>query len=277
MQASHTNNFNGKAKPPQIMDAEDYRLLLEKLLGTGKGYTKTARVAAYELTDMVLGIEKKVGKKTVEGKERVKVEPLYLVMDLKQWPNAYVRVLGMKEIGSQYMSRMAGEQQINAHDFKAPGLWTSKKKSFELDYNATDEVDENGNHAFIYTANPGTYRLCMKVAHDMTIPVAWGTYMVGKGGALAIRDTEVKALAAALEDIRSGKETAESALYTTNNEGKRVAKFDVYGMDPGFLETNYESLTLAPEVQEVTERYAERLPKMTMRTLRLKTPASVVE
>lgn len=270
MQASHTDSFNGKAKPPQVMDAEDYRALLEKLLASGKGFGKTERVAAYELTDIIIGTEKMVGKKHVEGEERIKVEPLYLVMDVKQWPNAYVRLLGMKEIGSQYMARMAGEQQINAHDFKAPGLWTSKKKAFEADYTVTEDLDENGNHAFIYAPNPDAFRVCMKVTHDMTIPVMWGTYMVGKGGALAIRQKHVEEVAAALDDIRSGKATAEQALFTTDGAGSRVAKFDVYGMDPGFMEANYKPVALAPETQAVSERFAERQPKMTMRTLRLK-------
>ena len=277
MQASNSNNFNAKAKPPQVMDAEDYRLLLEKLLASGKGFGKTERVAAYELTDIIIGTEKMMGKKVVEGEERIKVEPLYLVMDVKQWPNAYVRLLGMKEIGSQYMARMAGEQQINAHDFKAPGLWTSKKKAFEADYTVTDDLYYYWENSYIYSPNPDAFRICMKVTHDMTIPVAWGTYMVGKGGALAVRQQDVEKLAAALDDIRSGKATAEQALFKTDGSGNRVAKFDVYGMDPGFLEGNYKPVTLAPETEAVAERFAARLPKMTMRTLRLKTPASGVE
>ncbi|MEZ0260415.1 MAG: hypothetical protein ACAH80_05355 [Alphaproteobacteria bacterium] len=270
MQTSTTDDFNAKAKPPQTMDAEDYRMLLEKLLATGKGYGKTERVVAYELSDIILGTEKMVKKKLVESEERVEVEKLYLVMDIKQWPNAYVRRLGMREIGSLYMARMAGEQQINAHDFKAPGLWTSKKKAFEGDYTATDELDENGNHAFIYKPNHDAFRLCMKVTHDMTIPVKWGTYMIGKGGMLAVRQEHVESLAAALEDIRSGKTTAEKALFTTDREGKRVTEFDVYGMDPGFLESNYKPVKLAPETEAVSEHFAERQPKLTMRTLRLK-------
>lgn len=270
MQDNARDSFNDKAPPPPVMDAEDYRLLLEKLLAEGKGYGKDARVAAYELSDIVLGTEQIIKKKTVEGEERIAVEKLYLVMDLKQWPNAYVRTLGLKEIGNQYFGRIAGEQQINAHDFKAPGLWTSRKKAFENDYKATDEVDENGNHAYIYAPNPAAFRLCLPVKQDMTLPVMWGTYMVGKGGMLALRQDDVQALAQALDDIRSGKETAETALFKTDKSGQRVTVFDVYGMDPGFLEKNYQPVTLKPEVQDTCERFKERLPKRTMRTLRLK-------
>jgi len=277
MQTSNTSSFNDKAKPPRVMDAQEYRQLLEELLGKGKGYGKTERVAAYELSDIILGTEKLVRKKLVDGEERIAVEKLYLVMDLKQWPNAYVRLLGMKEIGGQYMARMAGEQQINAHDFKAPGLWTSKKKAFEADYTETDEVDENGNHASIFVPKPESFRLCMTVKHNMTIPVMWGTYMIGKGGALAVRQQNVEEVAAALDDIRTGRKTAEDALFTTDAKGNLLARFDVYGMDPGFMEANYKPVTLSPETQAVAERFAERLPKLTMRPLRLKTIAPAVE
>ena len=277
MQTSNTSSFNDKAKPPRVMDAEDYRQLLEELLAKGKGYGKSERVAAYEMSDIVLGVEKRIKKKKVDGKETIGVEKLYLVMDLKQWPNAYVRMLGMKEIGSQYFARVAGEQQINAHDFKAPGLWTSKKKAFEADYTATDELDENGNHASIYNPNPDNFRICMTVKNDMTIPVTWGTYMIGKGGALAVRQQHMEQVAAALDDVRAGRKTAEDALFETDKNGKRVARFDVYGMDPGFLDDNYKPIALAPETLAIAEKFTERLPKLTMRPLRLKTKAPAVE
>lgn len=42
-----------------------------------------------------------------------------------------------------------------------------------------------------------------------------------------------------------GKQTAETALYTIGKDGTPVAKFDVYGMAPEFLEDNYKPVNLS--------------------------------
>jgi hypothetical protein len=86
----------------------------------------------------------------------------------------------------------------------------------------------------------------------------WGTYTIDKGGTLAVREKDIPALTEALQDIRNGKTTIAEALYTKNKKGETVARFDVYGMEPGFLEKNYDSVTLKPETQERLKAFSCR-------------------
>jgi hypothetical protein len=251
--------------PPPVLSPEAYRMLLEKLLGEGKGYGKTEAVAAYLLRDM--GFMEETPKGDVGHK--VKVQPLYVVMDLKEWPNEYGRSLVMQEIMVQYAKRMVGENEMNAPDFKAPGLWTNKPGSFEFDY--IRRQDANGNFLNIYDANPEAYRVCFVVSAPVTIPTSWGKpWPIGAGGALAIRERDVPGLAAALQSIRDGQESIEEALFTTREEdGATVTKFDVYGMMPGFITDNYKPVPLKDMTRELSKPYAPPT-SATMPVLRFK-------
>src|SRR5262245_58748760 len=121
-----SEEFDKNSAPPPVLSPEAYRMLLEKLLGEGTGFGKTEAVAAYLLRDMMFVQERPAG----DDPQVVKIQPLYVVMDLKEWPNEYGRSLVMQELMVQYAKRMVGENDMNAPDFKAPGLWTNKPSSF---------------------------------------------------------------------------------------------------------------------------------------------------
>lgn len=237
--------FAERAPPPPLIAAEEYCALLERLLAEGAGYGKTKPVAAYLLRNLRL-----MSADSSEESE-VEIKPLYLVMDLEEWPNEYGRSLALKDIWEQYITRMIGEQDMNAPDFNGSGLWTAKQSSFEEDYMRREDLDDNGKRVNLYDPDPDAYRLCLPVEKRITIPVQWGSYTIGKGGTLALRERDIPALAEALLAVRSGKTAIEEALYTKDRQGNSIARFDVYGMEPGFLENNYGHVTLKPETQSI--------------------------
>ncbi|HYD17589.1 MAG TPA: hypothetical protein VEF76_03825 [Patescibacteria group bacterium] len=248
MPDSLASNFDEKASRPALMSPGEYRDALERLLGEGQGFGKTEPVAAYFLDNLLL------------NDDTVKVQPLYLVMDIKQWPNDYGRSLVMQDIFTQYAKRMVGENELNMTDFKGPGIWTAKKSAVEGDYIRREGKNEYGRPSNLWDPNPKAFRLASVFNNAATIPTTWGTWTMEAGGALAVRETDVPALAAALLSVRDGSQTIESALYTVNAEGQSVAKFDVYGMAPNFLEQNYKPVSLTEETYRVTAAFKPPAP-----------------
>ena len=238
------------------MDAETYRAVLEKLLGEGENFGKTTSVAAYLLRDLLL--ETELGDGNGNIKDGVEIERKYIIMDLTQWPNEYGRSLVMQDIAVQYAKRAVGENEINAPDFKGPGLWSTKQSSFEDDYNRREGVNEYNRRTNIYDPNPGAFRLTLAFNEAAVIPVRWGTYPMKPGSTLAVRDKEVPALSAALQSLRDGKATIDEALYAVNEKGEKVARFDVYGMEPGFRDANYKPIETTENVR-AARKTAKRL------------------
>jgi len=240
--------FEDSAAKVPVLDADAYYQLLEKLLVQGKGYGKTEAVAAYRLHNLQLVTENANG----ETPQEVEIKPLYVVMDLAQYPNAYVRSLVMQEIALSYARRMVGEGDMNGPDFKGPGVWTAKVSSFEFDYNRREGLDEDGKPLHFYDPNPEAYRLCLHIESTTTIPTNWGEpWQINAGGTLAVRERDVAALAEALEAVRTKRKTPEEALFTTKPDGTTAAKFDVYGMDPGFRDDNYKPVFLKEETRAI--------------------------
>ncbi len=247
--------FNANAPPPPQLQPEQYRRLLEYLVRDGEGYGKVKHVAAYPLRNIRLVTEE---EGHADKQQEIPLPDLYVVMDPVFWPNEYIRTLGMEDIARQWSKRIVEEKDINAPDFKGPGVWTAEKAAFEEDYIRREGVDEYGKPLTIYDPNPDTYRVCLYLPGAVTIPATWGNYSMGPGGALAVREKELPALAEALQSIREGKATTAEALYTQNSKGETVARFDVYGMDPGFLEDNYDPVKLKQETQAASIRLRSR-------------------
>jgi hypothetical protein len=247
-------DFSEKAPPPALMEPETYRALLENLLATGLGYGKTKNVGGFLLQDIKLVTETSSGKGETEKK--VSVEKLYVVMDLDQYPGEQLRNLVMKDIAKNWGGKIVHERDLESPDFKGPGLWTIKQGSFEFDY-LKDGEDPLSS---VYKPNPEAYRVTLESSSPLTFPVQWGSFSIESGGTLAVRERDVKALADALQAIRSGKATAEEALYTTDQKGKTVSLFDIYGMEPKFLENNYDPVTLKAETKAVQAGFAAPKP-----------------
>lgn len=240
--------FQEKAAPPRVMAADEYMAALEKLLAEGKGFGKTEPVAAYLLRDLMLMDES-------SNVQDVKIQQLYIVMDIKQWPNEYGRSLVMQDIAVQYAKRVVGENHINDADFKGPGLWTAKKSAVEGDYIRREGNNEYGRANNLWDPNPQAFRLALTFNKAATIPTQWGTWTIEAGGTLAVREKDIPALAEALQSVRDGKATAGTALYTIGQDGNPVAKFDVYGMAPKFLEENYKPVTLSEATHKTVQSF----------------------
>ena len=234
-----------------MMDADTYTATLEKLLGQGKGYGKTTNVGAYLLPNLVIVTETESGKGEV--KKEITVEKFYVVMDLNQYKSEDVRKAVIKNIARHWGDKTLGEEDLNSPDFKGPGLWTLKKGSFETDYLAETDGVKNG----LWKPNPEAFRVTLQTDRDVNIPFMWDPngFFIENGGTLAIREKDVKALAGALLEIRDGLKTAEQALYATDKNGATIAAYDIYGMNPGFLQDNYNPVALKPETTAICRAF----------------------
>ncbi|MEM6811185.1 MAG: hypothetical protein AAF549_01835 [Pseudomonadota bacterium] len=241
--------FSGtEGQEPSLLDALQYKNLLERLVAQGQGYGKTESVAAFLLRDLHIVTETESGKDEV-GKD-VSVEPLYLVMDQAQYPNDYVRELVVKDIMLKYAQRIIGDRELNSPDFKGPGLWTSKQSSFDFDYN------KNSNARHVYDPDPEATRICITVTEPISIPTAWGKpFTIEAGGTIAIRERDFQDLVETLHEIRSGKISPQDALLDSDTK----SKFDIYGMNPGFLENNYGNVGLKTETQSSISTFRRSL------------------
>lgn len=253
--ADLAGSFDKKAAPPELMDAKTYQATLERLLAEGQGYGKTKDVGAFLMQDINLLTETSSGKN--ETARAVKVEKFYIVMDVDQYPTDYLRALVVKDIAKNWGGKTVRERDLDEPDFKGPGLWTIKQGAFEFDYVRANAADVRSSK---FNPNTEAYRVCLKTDAAIVVPVQWGTFTVEAGGTLAIREKDAKALAEALQSIKDGKATPEEALYAKDDKGKTVAKFDIYGMEPGFLENNYDPVALKPETKALGNAFAAAPP-----------------
>ncbi len=231
--------FKKNAAPTEIMDTETYRAMLEKLVTQGKTYGKTEPVGAYQLKDIKLVTERSAGGD--ETAQDISVEPLYLVLDPEIY-NDIARPLVVKDMAENWGQKLVHERDLDSPDFKGPGIWLQKAGNLEFDYVPAAEGEEQKAKS-LFKPNDKAYRVTLQVEQDVKIPVPWaGGFVVKKGGTIAIRERDVPQLVQALEDIKAGNTTAEDALFKTDDQGNKVTTFDVYGMEPGFCEKNYNPI-----------------------------------
>lgn len=157
------------------------------------------------------------------------------------------------------------ESHVNGPDFEVPQCWMIRADKMEALYIQRDGIDQyltkknfdamrrsftggyvldmEGDEAAnvkstVWDPNPDAHTIVIRVTEDIVIPTNWGTYPIKRGGMIAIKEAELPALAAALLSIRQDKsgrpieDVIEEALFITDPKtGKRVLRFDVYGMD----------------------------------------------
>jgi hypothetical protein len=251
-----SKDFSTEAAAPALMAPEAYRAVLERLLGEGQGYGKTKNVGGFLLPDIRIVTETSSGQN--ETAKNIAVEKFYLTLDTDQYPSEYLRKLVVKDVAKNWGEKTVRERDWESADFRGPGIWTLKKGAFEGDYMP---ADPDNAQSTTWKPNPEAHRVTLTTDETVIIPVQWGTFKIEAGGTLAIRQKDVAALAEALADIRAGTKTTADALYATDKEGKTVSKFDIYGMEPGFLEKNYDPVTLKAETQAVAAQFAPAAPK----------------
>lgn len=237
-------DFNEKAQPPALATPAEYRSLLEKLVSQGTGWGKTQSVGGY-LTDDINFVTQTPDSQVKETKNKIEVQKVAVTIDPQIYPLEETRDLIIEDVMKKYGGKMIKKRDPNEPEFEGPGVWLIKRNAFLGDYMPSAE---NSN---TYVPNPEAYRVTLPVDAPVNIPVQWsGGFVIETGGVLAIRQKDVPALAEALQSIRDGKATAEEALYEADAKtGEKLAKFDIYGMAPGFREGNYKPVELAADVK----------------------------
>lgn len=248
-----TKDFNSKAPPPALATPADYRWLLEQLVARGTGWGKTQSVGGY-LTDDINFVTQTPDSQVKETKNKIEVQKVAVTIDPQIYPLEETRDLIIEDVMKKYGGKMIKKRDPNEPEFEGPGVWLIKRNAFLGDYTPSAA---NSN---TYVPNPEAYRVTLPVDRPVNIPVQWsGGFVIEAGGVLAIRQKDVPALAEALQSIRDGKASVEEALYETDAKtGEKLAKFDIYGMAPGFREGNYKTVDLNDDVKAIQAAFAAR-------------------
>lgn len=243
---SLSNKFGAESAKPEMLDAKAYQALLEGLVEKGTGLGKTQNVGAFLMRDFKVVTETRKGE--TETEKNIKVEPLYILLDTEHFPLEQQRGLVVKDLAKNWAGKVIGERELNSPDYKAPGIWVNKQSAVEFDYVPVDPTDAKNSER---QPNKEAYRVSLEIQKPVTIPVMWeGGFFIAEGGTLAVRERDVKALAEALQSVRDGKASAEEALFSKPG----VAKFDVYGMEPGFAAKQYGGVSLKEETVTTQKR-----------------------
>lgn len=244
-------DFNEKAAPPAQATPAEYQSLLEKLVTKGKGWGKTQEVGGY-LTDDINFVTQTPDSLVKETKNKIEVQKVAVTIDTQIYPKEETRNLIITDVTAKWGGKLIQKRDANEPEFDGPGVWLIKRNAFLGDYMPAAKGSNT------YLPNPEAYRVTVTVDKPVNIPVQWGGgFVVETGGVLAVRQKDVSALVEALQSIRAGKATAEDALYTVDaKSGEKLAKFDVYGMAPGFQEKNYAPVTLASEITALQTSFA---------------------
>jgi len=241
-------NDEGFAK----LSYQEYYELLEKLVSEGISASKKGALIAFPLTSF--GIETLSNAGTPETLKEfpfahhlVFDESLYTVKQAAKVTRAVFKAYGNLIVSApDELLAMLNNGKANLRIIaSAEGFWTMTNENFLNDYEPDQKIRKK------YTVKPGTSRLCMPVETSCIMPVWWGDFTLREGGTLAARMNEIPELVSALNEIRSGASTIEDVLFTS--EGK--ARFDVYGMNPGFFKANFEPTKVPDEaLQALTSR-----------------------
>ncbi|MDD3029256.1 MAG: hypothetical protein PHS57_03110 [Alphaproteobacteria bacterium] len=249
----------------QEISPQDYYSLLKELAYESKGYGKTADVCAYELVGIKICTKTSGGQ--VETEREVKLEPVHLCFDPKMHPTKMGREAIMERLAILWAAKVVGKRELSSNEVEGPGVWVSENKKFHFDYipkgghvNDFGETVTDG-----YSPNPEAVRLAIILDKDTVLSAPWASgQFIAKGGSLAMREAQLPELLRAIEQIERGEVTIEKALYTTNDSGERVARFDIYPMEgptaanpKGFLLGNYGETDLKPETIEARKKSRE--------------------
>ncbi|MBI1272904.1 MAG: hypothetical protein GC131_02315 [Alphaproteobacteria bacterium] len=218
--------------PPPVSD-EAYFNLLCKLLEQGKTYTKKATIRAYPLLGEIFNTLNNEGSLEL-SKINARAKDLWLVFDGQLYSEREARKLFIKVFKKYGEEITKHRAQLNAGTLDVGvsvtgrGIWTVEHKTMRSDYQrVADSVCS-------FKVNPDTQRLCLDVDEPLTWRCTWGDFYVPAGGTLAVDPKHVPAIIEAMLSVSRGEKTIGDAFFEVNDEGKRVAKFDVYGMEARF-------------------------------------------
>lgn len=250
MQNNNPTPAQPASAPYRALDALDYFNYLARLDERGQVFTKTKPRFAYFIPPIVIQTEGRDG--ALETEKQFPIAH-YLVLDPDAYPHAAQRKAVLRDLFQGYARKAIKQEHVNGVDFRGADLWTMETKKFDADY-AADPKDPSK----YWPRDPeNAKRVCLPVEDDISWHVPWGIFDIEKGGAIAIRNSDVAALhetVSAVKDLlrqhkidplhTSAAQRARAnsllkdALYTAANDLK--TKLDVYGMKPGFLEKHYD-------------------------------------
>lgn len=257
-----------KETPAEAIGPETYLHVLEILLAEGQMWQRTKPVYAFMLANFTFNEKiKAYGQLTGNTKLHSSyVAPDYVVMCPEEYRSEYVRSLVVKDIMHKYAERIISQADINSpkEEFGGPNIWTSKQKAFEKAYTSdqplsTDPTvaDYEKNRVRLYQPNPEAAKLCLLFNEKAIVPMPWlqdahpGVWPMEVNGALAITEANLPALIDAVADVKKAGGTREAIfqhLYKDEQE-QMIPKFDIYGMEAGFLDNTHR--IIAPKAETV--------------------------
>jgi hypothetical protein len=225
------------------LDINAYHGLLKQLATEGTCHGKTANIAAVQFQPLKLETLTQAGNSEVV--KTANVDPLYIAMDLDQYPTRTEQKALINSLFDHYEDRLFNPE-IEEPDLSTSGFWMVKGSAFNEDYKPAG----NG----VYQPDPEAFRICLNTDKDIGLPTTWDTsFAVETGGTIAIRAKDMPKLIETLTKIDNGETTPQAALLKPDG----TSIFDAYGMEPAFLDNNYEPTTAPQTVRQTMEDYSD--------------------
>lgn len=254
MSQDTNQNSSSQPSPFKELDALDYFNTLAKLVDEGELYSKTKPRFAFPIRPIVIETEGLNGE--TETLASLGVEH-FVVMHPDSYPTPESRRAVHQALFKGYALNAITEADVNDPDFKGADVWTMPRDKFLADY----KPDPSEDHKYLPKTiadgvEPG--RFIMDIDEDTRWHVPWGTFDVRKGGAIAVRESELKDLKDAVAKVKVALRPLEAKHQSKTSAAFRAAangviqkmlyedpqelktKLDVYGMVPGFRVKNYE-------------------------------------
>ena len=236
----------------------DYYILLKDLRDKGRKYDKTTPRFAFRWPNLRIRTQTSSGEKEVDKEFD---HNIYIVADPDAFDQSESYRL-METIIKRFSEKLLQQTNLNQPDFEGPGVWTVHADKFEASY----EIKPGSVLEYMPKKDDSAQRLALVINKKIEIPTNWGEpFLIEEGGAIASAYNDLKVINDILEkvdkelsgtlsidsqrlsDIAPQNDLADQVelilikhLYVDNNTDHSV--LDIYGMEPGFLQKNYEVL-----------------------------------
>ncbi|MDB5478079.1 MAG: hypothetical protein JWM96_574 [Alphaproteobacteria bacterium] len=240
-----------------------YRSHVIEALRHGKPMRKTASIFAWPL-----GIAQEWATQDISGQaETAKAikadlkEELFLVFSSHEYDykQAYQTYMLVHNMAAMAKSSLTTEELLDLHTGEAHfslntsvyGIWTIGADSLASKYSKFDDQ----RFPDVYQPKPEALRIIAPVkateGYDgIEMPTSWGSFKIRNGGHIAIAIAEDNAhltgyqqLLRNLEAVDKGEGVFEE-LFLVEKKGALRSTLDIYGIEPGFVESNYDVVAM---------------------------------
>lgn len=187
-------------------------------------------------------------------------EELFLVFssheyDYKQAYQIYMLVHNMAAMAKSSLSTdelyalQKGDARFSVNT-SVYGIWTIGSDSLAAKYNKF----EDARFPDVYQPKPESLRVIAPIeapdGYDgIEMPTSWGSFKIRNGGHIAIAIAEddtyptgYQQLLRNLDAVKAGSNFSE--LFLKNEQGALRSKLDIYGIEPGFVKSNYQPIKM---------------------------------